>query len=508
MKKNLGCWSRLGLLILVGFTAIEAHAVEAPPPVALNFRAGINATEGQGIAVADSGVIYVTGQYVNTGTFGSFTLTNGGAEDYFLAAYNPTGQVLWVERSGTSGSDYGSSVALDHDGNVIVVGVIQGTNDFNGTIAAGLGKKDMFIAKYSTNGALAWVRLAGSTENDYGIGLAVDNANNYFIGGRIGGVATIGNSVGAAGQVHSVLAKYDSNGQALWARDLGSADSVATSGVAVDAIGNAYFCGSSVYPPGPFIAKYDANGNSLWTSVAPGTSYFNENTGIAVDSSGNVYVAGRCTLTPFTIGSTTLTSSNNSGVGYIAKYNSNGAALWAIPAGDRGFDVALASDGTPYVTGFSYGTDTILGTETLSNQGGLDVFVAKLTPNGEVVWVKSAGTGGNDLGRAVTLSAGGSVFATGEGGNSLFGDPAFPGGVFIVEFRPTVAPPQLRVEISGTNLMLSWPPEASGYVIETTTTLGSPFEQGNVIFTPVSGQTNAYSTPKPDFNLFIRIAKP
>ncbi|HEX8657890.1 MAG TPA: SBBP repeat-containing protein, partial [Hymenobacter sp.] len=70
---------------------------------------------------------------------------------------------------------------------------------------------------------------------------------------------------------------------------------------------------------------------------------------IAVDATGNTYVAGRFNSASITIGSTTL---NNAGAGttndmFVAKYSPAGAVLWATRLGGSGDDVAngLTVDG-------------------------------------------------------------------------------------------------------------------------------------------------------------------
>lgn len=427
--------------------------------------------------------------------------------------HSPTGQVLWAQRAGTAGADFGSDVVLDKAGDLVVVGVIQGTNDFHGvTNVAGFGKKDIFLAKYATNGVLQWVRLAGGVEDDQVYDVAVDGANNYFIGGRIGSTANFGGtSVGASFQTRCYLAKYNSNGDFIWVRDVGGTGGTSTAGVAADTNGNSYITGSSAFPNGPFVAKYDAGGTRLWKTVIAGVNNdFEEGSGVSVDGSGNVYVAGRFTAASMTFGSTTLTNTGSVSRGFIAKFDSAGNALWAKTAGARGFDVEVTADDTVYLAGFSSGYSTpkaiTLDTETLANIGGLGMFVAKLTTSGEVVWVKSASTGG-DLTRAITHTANDSTFIIGEGGSGLFPNPSFPGGVFIAELRPLAIQPTLSVSLSGTNLIVSWPVSITGYNIETASALGTLF-QSNGLSSVIAGQTNTYSLPKPASNLFIRLAKP
>jgi hypothetical protein len=284
------------------------------------------------------------------------------------------------------------------------------------------GSKDLFLAKYTTAGALLWVQRVGSTGSDQVYDVAADASGNYYISGRIAGVAAFGaQNIGAASQNRCFLAKFDSSGNAVWARDVGDTDSSVTTGVAVDANGNALICGLSVSPDGPFVAKYDATGNQLWKKVQPGSSFFNENSGVTTDSAGNVYLAGRFSNTSLDFGNgVVINNPNNVILGYVAKLDSAGNALWARVAGARGFDVLAQPGGTVFVTGFYSATATNVGSEVLApNQGGLDLFAARFDAAGNVVWVKSAGTGGNDLGRALALKSNGRLYAIGEGGTGF-----------------------------------------------------------------------------------------
>jgi hypothetical protein len=516
MPKQPGFRRHLKLSLFPCFVALSL-GLQAPqtfaetPSVVVNFRAGIGATEGQGIAVGSDGTIYATGQYVGTATFGTFTLTNGGAEDYYLAAYNPTGQVLWAKNAGTSGSDFGSDVIVDNDGNVVVVGVIQGTNDFHGvTNVAGFGKKDVFLAKYLPDGSLQWVRQAGSSDNDQVDDVVTDAAGNYFISGHIGGVANFGGiNIGAAFQVRDFLAKYDSNGNILWARDVGSTDSSSTSGAAVDQTGNAIITGLSKSPAGPFVAKYSPTGVQTWKKVFAGNSFFDEISSASCDSSGNVYLAGRFSSTNIDFGGGSISNPSSIILGFVAKLDALGNGLWALKAGSRAFDVFTKADGTVYATGFYSADAANVGSFVMSaNQGALDFYAAKIDSLGNVAWVTDAGTGGSDLGRTIVQTSNGNLFVIGEGGTGLFTDPTFPGGVFIAELQSTALQPSVTVAISGADLIVSWPSDLTGYEIETTTALGTAFQQGSVSFTAVPGETNVYSTPKPSSNLFIRLVKP
>src|SRR3990172_11564959 len=96
------------------------------------------------------------------------------------------------------------------------------------------------------------------------------------------------------------LAKYDGNGNLLWARQTGTAGEESGNSVALDADGNAYVAGSTT---GSFtgyansglfdivIVKYDPAGNQLWTKQM-GTAADDEAYDAALDGTGNVYITG------------------------------------------------------------------------------------------------------------------------------------------------------------------------------------------------------------------------
>ena len=68
-----------------------------------------------------------------------------------------------------------------------------------------------------------------------------------------------------------------------------------------------------------YVAKFDAQGNSLWAKSFGGTSNDYANS-VAVDASGNAFVAGDFFSSSMTIGSTTLTvTSNTYSDAFIAK---------------------------------------------------------------------------------------------------------------------------------------------------------------------------------------------
>ena len=91
---------------------------------------GSSGDRGMGIALDDSGNIYITGR---TESFGA------GSDDAFIAKYDSAGNSLLNITWGGSNSEGGNDIVLDNSGNIYITG---GTENF------GAGDRDAFIAKY------------------------------------------------------------------------------------------------------------------------------------------------------------------------------------------------------------------------------------------------------------------------------------------------------------------------------------------------------------------------
>lgn len=112
--------------------------------------------------------------------------------------------------------------------------------------------------------------------------------------------------------------------------------------------------------------------------------------------------------------------------------------VWANQLGGTGSDIgySIASDpwGNVYTTGYYSGTvdfDPGPGVFTLTSAGATnDIFIYKLTAIGNLVWAKSIGSTGDDLGLSISVDAAGNVYTTGQFQGIVDFDP----GVGIVSF--------------------------------------------------------------------------
>jgi hypothetical protein len=202
-----------------------------------------------------------------------------------------------------------------------------------------------------------------------------------------------------------------------WARQI-TPDGSPSQGknVSVDKAGNVYMFGystggadfgSGVTLSGTstrFIAKYDSKGNILWAKNMMSSAGIG---GMALDDSANIYLIGTFNTSPFTIGTTTLntTSGWDTDV-FVAKFDSSGAAKWAkkliAPSDDDDGGIAIDKNGNIYLTGF-YAYDLTYGSIYLNANGNWDAFLLKLDRNGNEKWgrqVRQTSVATNNRGRA------------------------------------------------------------------------------------------------------------
>jgi hypothetical protein len=306
-----------------------------------------NSVYGSSIVIDSDGNSYVTGAFSGSVIFetspSTTLISDSGSYDIFVARLDSSGNWLWATKAGGTSTDWASNIVIGPSGNSYVTGYFQGIAYFgtspNIIELSSSGKDDIFVAKLDNSGNWQWATKAGAAGNnsDHGCAIAIDESENIFVTGYFQGTATF--------ITNSIILTSTSN--------------------SIDI----------------FVAKLDSSGNWLWAKQAGGTDWDSGND-IAIDTQGNCYITGDFSGRA-TFGSTSLESSGGADI-FVAKLDSSGNWLYAQQAGgsntnaDTGCGIDTDYNGNIYVTGYFYSDDAIFGDITLDTSGNSDIFVAKL----------------------------------------------------------------------------------------------------------------------------------
>jgi len=185
--------------------------------------------------------------------------------------------------------------------------------------------------------------------------------------------------------------------------------------------GTAQFGGTALISAGDrdvFVARIDPNGEWVWATRAGGGGSDQANAVSALPDGGAIIV-GRFTGAA-TFGNKILTSAGSNDI-FVAHIDTDGTWTWATNAGGTGNDVAQSvsarPDGSAIVVGRFSDTATF-DTANLPSDGGTDVFVARVTPDGNWAWARRAGGDGADEANAVTALPDGGAIVTGSFSNT------------------------------------------------------------------------------------------
>ncbi|GAG02153.1 unnamed protein product, partial [marine sediment metagenome] len=260
------------------------------------------------IAVDATGNIYITGNFSDTATFGSYTLSSAGLNDIFVAKLDANGNFLWVERAGGIAMDVGGRIAVGASGVIYIAGKFEGTTSFGSYTMTSAGGLDIFVVQFYPP-AEAQVNLTMAASPPEG------GSVTPYPGGSPYTVDTgVPQAISATRAAGFNFANWTANPPA----NASIADANATN-TTVTLTGDA-----------TVTANFAEAVDWLWATTTGGTGG-GIGFAVAADASGNIYITGNLNGTA-TFGLYTLTSAGSSDI-FVAKLDSNGTFLWAVSAG-------------------------------------------------------------------------------------------------------------------------------------------------------------------------------
>ncbi|WP_437666988.1 hypothetical protein [Sorangium sp. So ce1182] len=414
-------------------SASEART-EATPPGAPLFSRSFPGGEagpselGEGRALRVTGLaadaasgVFLCGAFRGTVDFGRERLTSrGGKAEVFVAKLGPDGSPLWARHlAGVGRKDV--SVAADSAGNAFVLGAFRGSVDFgSGPLTTEDRSEALFLLKLGPDGNTLRTQKISSEEGGASpYGAAATPAGGVVIVGYVdtdvaaGAVRLRGNG--------SFAFALDASGGVLWGQNFGRSGDSVPSGVAVDRDQNTVVAESHSVGYRFYLAKLDRSGATVWRNrFNAGRSGSIEPGGVAVDARGDILLTGAGGVdfgVPAAPGS--------EGEGFVARFDPGGAVRWVR---------RLPFAGTGHVAADAAGYALVAGAS------GSAVLLAKLSPQGDVLWTRRAEGSADAGGIALRPGGDGVVLAGTFRGRLDFGAGPLSSGARTDIFVTALAP--------------------------------------------------------------------
>ncbi len=286
-------------------------------------------------------------------------VTNNGwnTYDFLVVKINYLGVIEWSKCYGGSNDDLANDIVQTSDGGYIVIG---DTYSSNGMVNGNHGGNDVWVVKLSNSGNIIWSNCFGGSGSDFGNNIEVLADGNLIISGyTTSNDGNVSGNHGGSNPKDAWIFKLSSSGQFLWQKCYG--------GTGVDVFWSFFV---------------QSNGDILYTGET------NSNDG---DVSGNHG------------GITDL---------WVVKTNSSGNFLWQKCFGgssqDRSWDAILTNDGNYTIIGDTKSNDG----DVSGNHGGnnpFDVWLIKISNNGNLMSQKCLGGTGADYGRSLVQKSNGNL---------------------------------------------------------------------------------------------------
>lgn len=268
-----------------------------------------------------------------------------------------------------------------------------------GGFTSGLGEtgNDVFFIRMNHLGERIWSKTLINPGED-GLTVMKKYNDNLLL---FGGVCSTDLN-GSQGS----LAMMDIEGNLLWHRDFGGEPSDEVNDITVCENGKIFIAGSTtsfiVGDQDIFISMIDDAGNVEWSKIY-GTSMYEKALGTAQDLDGNLYVWGHQSG-----------DDTNGYDSFIMKFDPLGHEMWnrkfSLDLNELAWDIVVDPNG-----------DLMLSGDTGSaGKGQTDIYLIRMTTDGDVVWSKTFGSHGSEHGTSICKLKNDMYLIT--GGTGSFGE--------------------------------------------------------------------------------------
>jgi hypothetical protein len=383
-----------------------------------------------GIAIDPKGSLYVAGSYSDTLYADRKKILTAGNQDIFIAYVDEKGNIKNLWSGGGKGRDQATCIAAANKNNVIVGGWITGDVAFDDLYDRASGNR-LFLLNLNSKGKFVWISTLVPVGDASLYLTGTDNQGRTYAAGVFSGSLTSGNNqIISNGKKDIFLARLSSDGtiEKLVSfggeeNDIPTALSVSDSGkiVLAGTVGKAFVIDSlnlvistKNAKSNAFIVLFEENFKALWETQITGEE-FGQVASVQQDKLGNIYAAGSFNLRLWP-GDTLMISQGYSD-GFLLKYRPDGRLLWGRSFGSWYYDYAsqLTIDnlGGVIITG-SMGDTVVIDNITVNPDYGENSALAiQFSPYGRVIWADCISGNGRNFSDGITIDPEGNLYIAG-----------------------------------------------------------------------------------------------
>ncbi|WP_418638631.1 hypothetical protein [Winogradskyella sp.] len=409
------------LILLILESCSKDNAITLTPTVNVSFVKTLGGTKndsGQSVVATTDGGYAILGftQSMN----GDITDKTNESFDFWVLKYNASGDLQWQKTFGGSADERGSSIIQTQDGGYAILG-FSFSND--GDLNNNSGLQDYWLAKLDANGNLSWQKSFGFQGTDSGISVIQTNDQGYLLTGILDVTASGGegntsrNTNRHAGGDYWAI-KLNTTGTIEWSQYFGGNFTDTPNDVIQTEDNGFVIVGSSdsddtdisnnIGTYDFWIVKISAVGNLAWEKSFGGTQ-IDEARAITSTNDGNYLIAGDTRSYDNDI-------SNNKGAAdlWLIKISPEGNLLWEKTIGGSSFDVArsiVKSQNNGFILAGSSRSNDL---DVSENKGQNDAWILKVDNNGNLQWETTIGGSNIDFAYSVAELNDGSTIAVGD----------------------------------------------------------------------------------------------
>lgn len=396
--------------------------------------------QGSAITVDTSGNIFIVGTtrrdyYEYTFNYGNQSIEIPWNTTAYVMKLTPLREFVWISFFRAISIEC-NSITSDSQGNAYIAGTFEDSASFGDFSFNSSGWRDIFAAKIDPDGHWEWAVRAGGSGREQRVAIACNDINVYLTGDFNTNANFGEQNISSYGYWDIFISKLSTSGDWISTVNAGGSNNEYAYDICLDNDGDLIitgFYGSSpcqfgtytlldYYPSANiFVAKYDTNLSCLWAKKAEAytsSTIADAAKTVTCDAANNIYIGGNiCGRIDFgTIMCDTNAQSHDI---FLAKMTSDGEWDWVQVFGSQEneyyCDVTCDDQGNAYITGCFYESMSI-GSSVLTCSNTYDTFVAGFNSQGGCIGVYQISA--NDQlsysrGNAIVVNADHKIYVTG-----------------------------------------------------------------------------------------------